>query len=371
METGATQFQNMYLLGRLHLSIMARILGWFWSLLFLSSVSAAGPLQNGASTQSIDLQIIGGLANVNQYTRHEEPFWTSQVTEKTKGQVRASIKPFDKSGVMGNEVLKLVRTGVISYGTILAGVSAGVRPLWSAADLPGMNRDIATLRQSLNAIRPDLERTILNQDGIVVLAMYAYPAQVIFCRDPIEKLSDLSGLKVRVSTVTQSEFLTALGAKPISVPFAEIPLSLKRRVVDCVVTGSMSGYTLGLHELTTHILALPINWGLSIFGANKDSWAALPKGTRDLLRNDLLPKLEQDIWDEANRETDEGLSCLSGNGRCFNGPSGNMTVIRPSVADFALAHRVFTVNVLPSWLRRCDHECEDLWNKKLKSIAGH
>jgi len=348
---------------------MVRLYGLVLWLVLGSSLTAIAESREPGE-QTITLQIIGGLARVHQYTRHEEPFWTRTVTERSKGHVRASIQPFDKSGVMGDEVLKLVRTGVVPFGTMMAGVTAGTRPLWSAADLPGMNADIAQLRHTLVSIRPDLERAILKQDGIVVLAMYAYPAQMVFCRDPIEKLTDLSGLRVRVSNVNQADFVQAVGARPVFVQFADVPLSLKRRSVDCVVTGTMSGYLQGLHQSTSSVLALPINWGISVFGANKEAWASLPASIRDLLKNDLLPKLEQDIWDEANRETDEGLNCLSGNGNCSNGNPGRMTVVKPSVADLALTRRVYTTSVLPSWLHRCDHECDELWTTKLKPLVG-
>ena len=81
------------------------------------------------------------------------------------------------------------------------------------------------------------------------------------------------------------------------------------------------GNTIGLHEVITHHLdPKAVSWGLSIFGANLGAWNALPAHARNLMR-DELPKLEQAIWAESDRDTSEGVACNTG-GACTSGRKG-------------------------------------------------
>ena len=120
--------------------------------------------------------------------------------------------------------------------------------------------------------------------GIELLAIYTYPAQVLFCTKPFTGLSDLSGRRVRTSSVGQSEMMTALGAVPALVPFAEIVNATRTGAVDCAITGTLSGNEVGLSNVTSYIYPMAISWGLSFFGANVAAWEALPPDLRALLR---------------------------------------------------------------------------------------
>jgi hypothetical protein len=100
------------------------------------------------------LRIVGGLAGVNQYTRHEEPFWTTELPRLARGKLSAEIVPFDRAGIRGQEMLRLIQLGVVPFGTALLSVSSAQEPELSAPDLAGLNPDIATLRRVTTAFRP-------------------------------------------------------------------------------------------------------------------------------------------------------------------------------------------------------------------------
>jgi len=144
-----------------------------------------------------------------------------------------------------------------------------------------------------------------------LLALYTYPAQVTFCTKPMSGLADLAGRRIRVSGSSQSDWVTALGATPVQTAFAEIVANVRSGNIDCAITGTMSGNTIGLNEVTTHIYTMPVNWGVAAFVANGASWNALPKDLQKLLREEL-PKLESAIWAESLKETGEGIACNIG-----------------------------------------------------------
>ncbi len=313
-----------------------------------------------------ELRIVGGLAGLNQYTRNEAPFWTQELSRLSDGRFTAEIVPFDRTGIPGGNMVRLIQLGVVPFGTILLSSVAAYYPQFGAPDLAGLNPNMPSAKRNLEAFRPYLETELRTRYKIEVLAVYAYPAQVIFCKKPLTNLSDLAGRRVRVSSISQSDFMGALGATPVLTEFAQIKASFTANQVDCAVTGTMSGNTLGLQELTTHIYAMPINWGLALFGANSDAWEAMPPDLRALLRHEL-PKLEQAIWAESELETAEGLACNTGAPGCIHGRLGKMTEVNPTEADEKKRKELFAKVVLPQWIKRCGITCGDLWNRTIGS----
>ena len=72
---------------------------------------------------------------------------------------------------------------------------------------------------------------------------------------------------------------------------------MRAHAIDCAITGSMSGNTIGLHPLASHLHVQAITWGVSVFAANGAAWAALPPALRALIKTQLLP-LEQARHDD-------------------------------------------------------------------------
>jgi TRAP-type C4-dicarboxylate transport system substrate-binding protein len=332
----------------------------------LACLLAATP---AAANDPVRLKIVGGLADVAQFIRFEEPFWRRSVTEITRGRVQAEIVASDRAGFRSQEMLQLMRLGVVPFGTALLAVASTEEPEFNAIDLPILNPDMARLRQSTALLREDLEALLRNRYGIQLLAIYTYPAQVVWCTRPFASLSDLAGRRVRVSSVGQADLINALGGTAVSTPFAEIVPSIRAGVVNCAITGTLSGNAIGLHEVTSHIHALALNWGVSVFAANLDAWNALPAEVRTDLRRGLA-ELEAAVWDGAEQDTGDGLACNAGLPSCQGGRRGNMTIVPVGAADEARRAALIRDVVLPRWVERCGPDCTELWNRRMEPTLG-
>lgn len=327
------------------------------------------PSSAAAAAVPYRLRIVGGLGAISQYTRQEEPFWTQKLSRLSGGKFAADIVPFDRAGVPRTEMLRLLQLGVVPFGTTLMSSLTSQYPQYTAPDLAGLSPDIATLRTTLAAFRPYLEKSLRELHGIEALAVYVYPAQVIFCKKPLRSLADISGRRVRVSAASQADFVGALGAVPVPTSFSDIVPSLTAGNAECSITGSMSGNTLGVHKLTTHLHALPVTWGLAIFGANRTAWQALPTDLRALLSREL-PRLEAAIWAESERETANGFACNSGASTCVGGSRGAMTVVPVSAQDERRRQDILKTTVLPRWVQRCGARCAEVWNQTIGPVRG-
>jgi hypothetical protein len=199
--------------------------------------------------------------------------------------------------------------------------------------------------------------------------VYVYPAQVVFCKKPLRGLADLAGRRTRVSSSTQADFVAALGGVAVLTGFAQIVPSLTDGNTECAITGTMSGNTLGLPGITTHVHAMPITWGLAIFGANRAAWEALPPDLRALLRREL-PRLEAAIWDESERETSDGMACNRGLPTCQGGRKGKMVMVPISAQDERSRQEILASTVLPRWVQRCGVRCAQVWNQTIGPVRG-
>lgn len=315
------------------------------------------------------LRVVGGLASLSQYTLHEERFWARDLAALSGGKYSASIVPFNQAGVPGQEMLNLVKLGVIPLGTVLLSQVTSEEPELGAPDLAGLNPDMTTLRRVVGAFRPTLEKTLRERYGVELLAVYVYPAQVVFCKRTATQLSDLAGRRIRVSSASQADFVSAIHATPVLTEFAELMSNMKSDNTECAITGAMSGNTLGLHKITSALYNMPVSWGLAAFVANKDSWKALPPDLKTLLATEL-PKLEAAVWAESERETSNGVACNTGAEACARGTRGAMVEVRPTPADDRRRRDIFARQVLAPWVKRCGASCAQTWEKTIGPATG-
>lgn len=339
----------------------------------LAVCAAAAPLALAASPAAAEgplrIKIAGGLAGLVQFKDFEEPFWTKRIEALSGGRIEASIRPYDKSGLRAQDMLQLVRLGVVPWGTLNVSAAAADEPEINAIDLPMLNPDIGALKKTVSAFRPRLKAILAERHGIELLGVYAYPAQVIYCKNAFTGLSDLAGRRVRTSSVAQSEFVAGLGGVGVITPFAETLSAMQKGVVDCAITGTLSGNEIGLPTVATHIHAMAVSWGVTAFVANAAAWNAVPDDLKAVIR-DGVAELEADIWTSAERETVRGLACNTGGPGCDGGRPGAMILVPTTLADEAKRRQLLVATVLPSWVDRCGQACVESWNATLAPVAG-
>ena len=330
--------------------------------------AATSPATSPTTPALLRLNVVGGLAALNQYTRHEEPFWNSELARLSGGRFVANVVPQDRAGIRGAELLGLVQNGAVAIGTVLVNLSTNV-PELTSIDLAGMNPDLGALRRAVGALRPQVTRLLRQRLGVEALAIFVYPAQVIYCNKEFVGLRTLKGRRIRTSSVTISDFLEGLGAVPVPTTFSEIVGNAQAGNIDCAVTGTMSGNTIGLHDHMTHMQSMAIAWGLSVVVANGAVWQSLPPELRVLLTTEL-PRLEERIWAEAERETGMGVRCNTGAADCVGGRRGKMKLVSTTLDDDIFRRDIFASTVLPRWVKRCGPGCDAAWSGALAAALG-
>ena len=168
------------------------------------------------------LKITGGLSNLTAYQDYEVPFWTKTIPAQSKGQITAEIKGFNEMGIKGPELLRLMGSGVIEFGTATLAYFASDNPINEAIDLAGLAPDIKTAREVTQVFEPVYDKLYGQGNNVKLLGISTYPAQVLFCNADIKGLGDMKGKKVRTSSRTQADFVEALGGSSVTMAFGEV-----------------------------------------------------------------------------------------------------------------------------------------------------
>lgn len=333
-------------------------------LLTLTTAILAATTSLSAFAQDLpktELHVVGGLSNLTAYQQFEQPFWEKTIPEKSGGQVTATIKGFNEMGVKGPELMRLMSQGAIEFGTATLSYFASDNPINEAIDLPGLAPDVATARKVTAAFQPVYEKFYGEGSRVKLLGISTYPAQVLFCNAEINSLKDLAGKKVRTSSRTQAEFVEAFGGASVTMAFGEVVPALQNKVVDCAITGSLSGYSAKWYEVSTHLLALPINWNQQIHAVNQGAWDKLDPKVQAFIQENMNTLMD-DIWAAADKQTQQGFDCNTGADACTLEVKGKMTLVVPSDEDKALLAETLKTKILPQWAARCSDECVSDFN---------
>lgn len=343
--------------------------------LVLSTIVLAATTSFSAQAQEVTkdlpatkLTVVGGLSNLTAYTEGERPFWSETIPELSDGKITVDIKGYNELGLKGPEVLRLVQQGTIPIGSATLAYFATDNAINEAIDLAGLAPDIETAKKVTDAFLPAYEKRY-DQNNVKLLGMPTYPAQVLFCNNEFKGLKDLAGKKVRTSSRTQAEFVQAFGGSSVTIPFGEVVPALQNGVVDCAITGSLSGYSSKWYEVSTHLYTLPINWNQQMIVANKAYWNKLDPKVQDFISSNVKT-LVNNIWEAAATETQKGYDCNSGSEQCDEAIKGDMTLVEPTPEDKELLANIMKETVIPSWAKRCSDDCVADFNKLISPIIG-
>ena len=299
----------------------------------------------------------------------ELPFWRKTIPEASKGAVTADITPLDQMGIDDKTMLRLLKLGVMDFGAMDISKMAGDDPRFEACDLAGLTLDPDKARAACDAYRGVIDRQMQKNWNVKFLAFGGNTPQVFWCRDVISGLDGFKGKKVRVFNNTMRDFLAGVGATAVSMAFAEVVPALSAGVVDCGVTGSLSGNTAGWNEVTKSIYPMSLGWSINVLAVNLDSWKRLdPKVQAFMLEQ--VKAYEDKMWATIKTTTGEAINCNTGQQPCTMGKLAKSTIVAVKPEEAEMHKKLVEGAVLAGWAKRCGAECAKEWNETVGKALG-
>jgi TRAP-type transport system periplasmic protein len=231
-----------------------------------------------------DAQKVIKLHNLNKDDPFDNPtgamttVFKSLVEAGTNGGITVQTFPNSQLG-KGNEVLTQVKTGVIQTGIFTVGEFASIYPMIGVLDVPFAFPNISVTYPVFDGpFGARLAADIEKKTGMKVLGFGDSGGfyQFTNSKRPIKSPEDMKGLKIRTQALdTHKAIVSALGAQPVIIPWAEVYTALQTGVAD----GQMNPIPIisfaKLDEVQKYLtlsghLFTPYVWTM-----NRDFWNAL------------------------------------------------------------------------------------------------
>jgi len=339
---------------------------------WVAGIALAAAMVTGAAAQDLpktQFKVIG-LNSPTPVSIHDEvPFWRKTIPEASKGAITADITPLDQMSIDDKTMLRLLKLGVMDFAGMDISKMAGDDPRFEACDLAGLTLDPEKARIACNAYRGVIDRQMQKNWNVKLLAFGGNTPQVFWCRDVVSGLAGLKGKKIRVFNNTMRDFLAGVGASAVSMAFAEVVPALSAGVVDCGVTGSLSGNTAGWAEVTKSIYPMSLGWSINVLAVNLDSWKRLDPKVQAFI-TEQTKVYEDKMWATVKTATSEADNCNSGIQPCTMGKLAKTTIVPVKPEETDTHKKLVEGAVLAGWAKRCGAECTKEWNDTVGKALG-
>ncbi len=249
-------------------------------------------------------------------------FIGDEIEKRSNGAI--IIKIYD-SGRIGGETDSVERLllGTLEMADMATSVLGNLVEDFFVFDLPFLFNDA---EQQYKILQSDVGKNLnkkLEQTGIKVLAYYGTGARSIYTKEPVQKIEDLRGIKLRVmESNVMIQTINSLGAHAVPLSFSELYNALQQDVVhgaenlpfQYLATGHYDicpNYLMTEHFMVPQVILMPLEFYNQLSEAHKLILNDVMKDSQifhrknwSKLENQALEKLRQEgvVITKVNKE---------------------------------------------------------------------
>ena len=261
-----------------------------------------------AAAQEVTLRVHSFLPPVANPMKHWVTPWAQKIEKESNGRIKVQVFPSMQLGGKPEQLLTQVRDGVVDVAWALPGFTPGVMPKLEIFELPFLHRSTnATVRSLQEYVAKHMKKDF---EPYHVLLVHCHAGALFMTRDPINKVEDFKGMKLRAYSRTNSWILEALEAAPLQVALPELAPMLSKGTV----TGSILPYEIApsvkMQDLTDYFTTLGppqprLSTSIFTFLMNKAKYESLPPDLKKIIDANSGPNLVDlaiKTWDEIEIE---------------------------------------------------------------------
>ena len=200
--------------------------------------AAAAALAATAANAQTKHDMKCGFVTVNDSQHRSAEIFKDKVGKATGGAVDVRIFPLAQLGTIPRQV-EGVQLGTQECFISPPGFFVGLNQAFQAPDAPALFESQMHQHRSLNhpTVR-DKFLALASHAGIVGNYTWSAGATAVASRNPIKRLGDFNGRKIRVlATKMEIATLKTVGATGIPMPYSEVLPALQRKGIDGVRSG--------------------------------------------------------------------------------------------------------------------------------------
>lgn len=211
--------------------------------------------------------------------------WAEKVMAESGGRIKVELYPAMQLGGKPPELYDQAKDGVVDLIWTVIGYTPGRFPSTEAFELPFM---MTTGEATSRAMQEYCETHCAKEFADVkVIAWHAHGPGLIHSKNPVTKLEDMNGLKIRGGSRVVNQMLEKLGATPVGMPVPAVPESLSKGVIDATTVPWEVTPSLKISELVKNHTGFSGKNGLYtqtfVFAMNKASYDKLPDDLKKVI----------------------------------------------------------------------------------------
>lgn len=267
------------------------------------------------------------------------PEWGKALSEATEGRVKIKIEynlasPLKQFGV--------ARDGIADASWIFHGYNTRYVAT-QAVEMPDLGTSAEAAAVAYWRVHQKYLHKANEHRGVKLIGLHSHGPAVIHTKKPIQALSDLKGMKIRVPGGVGSLVGKALGVTAVKLPAPKVYEALSSGVADGIFMPMETQKGFRLKEVTKHVLVMPggLYYGSFGFLMNPQSFkklSARDQAALDDVSGEAFAKLGKH-WDKGDAD---GLAAAKEAG----------TSIRTASAEMKAAYLEIMKPVEEAWITR-------------------
>jgi TRAP-type transport system periplasmic protein len=155
--------------------------------------------------------------------------WAQQVEEQSGGRLKFELYPAMQLGGAPPTLYDQAKDGVVDLIWTVLGYTPGRFPKSEVFELPFL---LTNGENTSVAFQNYVEAHAMDEyEGVKLLCVHTHGPGMFHTVDPVTKLEDLRGMKIRGGSRIINDMLTRLGAEPVGMPVPQVPEALSKGVI--------------------------------------------------------------------------------------------------------------------------------------------
>jgi TRAP-type transport system periplasmic protein len=237
---------------------------------------------------------------VNDLPTNMHRSFAEDLTKATGGKLKVTVYAGGELPYKFSDVLRLVSTNQVQMGDVAVGLNTGELPGMNVFDLPFLCTSYDTFFKALEGVSGDYETVLKSKYGIGSLVQWTMPPQQIWLNQPIEKIDELKGRKIRIWSKFHSDMLQRFGGSGVTITAAEVTTALERRIADGAITAAIPAYDWRFYDVAKIGYMLNMHMSHQIVAVNQAEFNKLPEDVRKIVLDkskEWTPKYRKIIED--------------------------------------------------------------------------
>lgn len=245
--------------------------------IFVGGIAASTIALSVGAADARELSLATYLpASSSFVTQLVEP-WAAWINENSNGEFTVEVYAGGTLGRDPSQQDRIVSSGIADMAVIVPGRNLGAYPHYSIFELPGFARSADA--GSYAAWQMHLDGTLETGNDLHVLTVWTTDPYIVHTSSPLNDISEIEGLRLRVLGQTQTESVLALGGVPQAVSITETPEAISRGTLD----GSLADWAVfdifHIGEVATNSYTLPMGVLAMSIAMNSNSFDEIsPEG---------------------------------------------------------------------------------------------